>query len=317
MFPVLPCGVIGFNILLLPMQKILSVEGLSKNYPAVKALDGLSLSVHKGDVYGLLGPNGSGKTTTLGIVLGVTNASAGRYSWFGEGNDNSLRKRIGALLNKPNFYPYLNGFQNLKIVADIKDIKNPNIAEKLEIAGIAENAHRKFQTYSTGMRQRLALASTLLGNPEVLVLDEPTNGLDPEGIADVRELIKTIASQGITVIIASHLLDEVQKVCSHVAVLKGGIKRYEGHVQSLLAGHDSIEIGSNNLGKLESVLTAFEGTDELKRIEDKFQVKLKDGFKAAELSAFLITNGVDITYFAHNKGSLEQEFLQLLFDQRA
>ncbi len=299
------------------MQKILSIEGLSKNYPGVKALDGLNLSVQKGDVYGLLGPNGSGKTTTLGIILGVTNATSGTYSWFEQGSGDSLRKRIGALLNKPNFYPYLNGFQNLKIVADIKDLKNPNIAEKLEIAGIAKNANRKFQTYSTGMRQRLALAATLLGDPEVLVLDEPTNGLDPEGIADVRELIKSIANQGITVIMASHLLDEVQKVCSHVAVLKNGQKRYEGHVQSLLSGHDSIEIGSDDLGKLQSVLTAFEGADELKRMEDKFQVKLKHGFKAAELSAFLITNGVDITHFAHNKGNLEQEFLQLLSDRRA
>ena len=204
------------------MQTILSVSNLSKNYGAVHALSDLNISIKKGDVYGILGPNGSGKTTTLGIVLGVTNASKGSYSWFDRGISYQLRKRIGCLLDKPNFYPYLNGFDNLKLVADIKQLKDPRIIEKLEIAGIHNNANRKFYTYSTGMRQRLALAATLLGKPDVLVLDEPTNGLDPEGIADVRELIIKIANEGTTVIMASHLLDEVQKICSHVAVLKKG-----------------------------------------------------------------------------------------------
>ncbi|MCK5702913.1 MAG: ATP-binding cassette domain-containing protein, partial [Cyclobacteriaceae bacterium] len=155
------------------MQKILSTNGLSKNYPAVKALNNLSITVHKGDVFGILGPNGSGKTTTLGILLGATNATSGTYSWFEEGNSNQLRKRIGAMLDKPNFYPHLNGFQNLALIADIKDLKNPRINEKLEIAGVVKYANRKFITYSTGMKQRLALAATLLGDPEVLVLDEP------------------------------------------------------------------------------------------------------------------------------------------------
>jgi len=186
----------------------------------------------------------------------------------------------------------------------------------LELAGMLKSASRKFLTYSTGMRQRLALASTLLGNPEVLVLDEPTNGLDPEGIADVRELILKIANEGITVIMASHLLDEVQKVCSHVAVIKSGKKLYEGHVQSLLAGEEGIEIGSDNIEKLGSTLSAYEGIDQFEKKSDKFFIKLKSGYKASELSAFLITNGVDITHFAHNKGSLEQEFLHLLSENR-
>ena len=299
------------------MQKILTVEGLSKSYGAVKALLNLSITVHKGDVFGILGPNGSGKTTTLGIVLGVTNASTGSYSWFEQGNNHELRKKIGALLDKPNFYPHLNGFQNLKLVADIKDVKNSKIKEKLEFAGIAKSANRKFITYSTGMKQRLALASTLLGDPEVLVLDEPTNGLDPEGIADVRQLIQKIANEGITVIMASHLLDEVQKVCTHVAVLKSGNKLFEGNVQSLLTGDQGIEIGSDNLDKLEVVLSDFEGIESMEKKPGCYYIKLKHGYKSSELSAYLITNGVEITHFAHKSSSLEQEFLHLLSENRA
>lgn len=299
------------------MQNILSIDGLSKNYGAVRALDGLSISVQKGDVFGILGPNGSGKTTTLGIILGVTNATGGSFSWFEKGNNHQLRKRIGALLDKPNFYPHLNAIQNLELVADIKDLKNPKITDKLELAGMSKYANRKFITYSTGMKQRLALASAILGSPEVLVLDEPTNGLDPEGIADVRDLILKIANEGITVMMASHLLDEVQKVCSHVAVLQSGKKLYEGHVQSLLSGEEGIEIGSDNLAKLETALSKYEGIEQMKKKSAHFHIKLKHGFKASELSAYLITNGVDITHFAHQKGSLEQEFLHLLSENRA
>lgn len=297
------------------MQNILSIEGLSKNYGIVDAVNNLSLSVQQGDVYGILGPNGSGKTTTLGVALGVIKQSKGTYSWFNQGNSHHLRKKIGAMLDKPNFYPHLNGIENLRLAADIKEIAKPNIKEKLELAGLSKASHRKFYSYSTGMKQRLSLASTLLGNPEVLVLDEPTNGLDPEGIADVRNLIIKIAEEGATVIMASHLLDEVQKVCSHVAVIKGGKKLYEGQVQSLLSGDEGIEISSDNLIKLESVLVSYDGIEKYEKRSNYYLVKLKPGFKAAELSGFLITNGVDITQFAQKKGSLEQEFLQLLSEK--
>jgi len=298
------------------MQNILSVKNLSKNYGAVLALKDLSISVQKGDIYGILGPNGSGKTTTLGIILGVTNATKGLYSWFENGHSHQERKKIGAMLDKPNFYPHLSGLENLKLVADIKELKKPEILDRLELTGMSKNAKRKFYTYSTGMKQRLALASTLLGNPEVLVLDEPTNGLDPEGIADVRELILKIADDGTTVIMASHLLDEVQKVCSHVAVIKNGNKLYEGHVQSLLAADDGIELSSDDLSKLGSVLSKYNGIHKSEKKGEKFLVKLAPGFKSSELSSFLITQGVDITHFAHRKGSLEAEFLQLLKEDR-
>ncbi len=299
------------------MQKILSIEGLSKNYGSVRALDTLSIDIHKGDVFGILGPNGSGKTTTLGIVLGITNATMGSFSWFEKGSNHHQRKKIGALLDKPNFYPHLNGYQNLRLVADIKDIKSPNIQEKLELSGIAKNAHRKFLTYSTGMKQRLALAAASLGEPEVLVLDEPTNGLDPEGISDVRELIMKIADQGVTVIMASHLLDEVQKVCSHVVVLKSGKKLFEGQVQELISDDGGIEVSTDNYDKLDQCLMQFNGITHIEKKPGLYTIKLKDGYKASELSAFLIKNGVDISHFAHKKGSLEKEFLHLLSEKRA
>jgi ABC-2 type transport system ATP-binding protein len=294
------------------MQKILSTEALTKRYGAVQALDQLSLNIHKGDVYGLLGPNGSGKTTTLGIVLGVTNPTSGSYSWFEEGAGHEERKKIGALLDKPNFYPHLDVIQNLKLVADIKDLKNPDYSRVIELCGLTKYAKRKFVTYSTGMKQRLAIASALLGNPEVLVLDEPTNGLDPEGIADVRNLILNIVGQGVTVIMASHLLDEVQKICGHVCVLKSGQKLFEGQVHALVADAGGIEIGSDDAGKLEQALKQYEGIAHYERKKDFFMVRLRDGFRAAELSGYLITKGVDITHFANKKGSLEEEFLHLL-----
>jgi ABC-2 type transport system ATP-binding protein len=295
------------------MQKILSTDSLSKKYGSVQALQDLTIDVHQGDVYGILGPNGSGKTTTLGIVLGATNASSGTYTWFEEeGSYYELRKRVGAFLDRPSFYPNLNAIQNLRLVAEIKDLQQPGIDEAMELCGVRQYAKRKFLSYSTGMKQRLAIAATLLGDPEVLVLDEPTNGLDPKGIADVRELIKRIAGKGITVIMASHLLDEVQKVCSHVAVLKGGKKLYEGQVQTLVAGSGGIEISADDPGKLQKVLTGFDGVDKIEVKGEKVLVVLKAGFKSAELSGHLIKHGVDITHFAHRKGNLEEEFLHLL-----
>lgn len=294
------------------MHKILTVDSLSKHYGSVHALNGLSINVHKGDVYGVLGPNGSGKTTTLGIILGVTNASSGSYSWFEAGKSHELRKRIGALLERPAFYGHLNAIQNLRLVADIKDLKVTGIDQAMELCGVTKFARRRFRTYSTGMKQRLSLAAAMLGEPEVLVLDEPTNGLDPEGIADVRNIIAEIAARGITVIMASHLLDEVQKICSHVCVLKNGTKLYEGHVQSLLAGSEGIEVASDDLEKLRGAIESFEGVDTMEQRKDAFLVQLKDGYRSSELSAYLIKKGVDITLFAHRKGNLENEFLQLL-----
>ncbi|MEI7662546.1 MAG: ATP-binding cassette domain-containing protein, partial [Bacteroidota bacterium] len=201
------------------MENVLSISSISKRYGKIQAVSDLSLEVKKGQVFGILGPNGSGKTTTLSIILELLKANSGSFKWFGRAASKESRKRIGSVIESPNFFPYLSPVVNLKIVADIKDQEYDDIERVLHLTGLYDRRNSKFRTFSFGMKQRLAVASALLGNPDVLILDEPTNGLDPQGIAHIRELILHIAGQGTTIIIASHLLDEVQKICSHVAVL--------------------------------------------------------------------------------------------------
>ena len=229
------------------MNNILEIQNLSKRYPGVQALDHVSLAVEAGSTFGLLGPNGSGKTTTLGIVLDVLKASGGSFSWFGQPLSRATKRRIGAILETPNFYPYLSAQQNLKIVADIKGVNHSHIEPVLETIGLLARRNSLFKGFSLGMKQRLALGAALLGNPEVLVLDEPTNGLDPEGIAEVRELIRKVAGMGKTIIIASHLLDEVQKVCTHVAVLQKGRLKVSGPVDTILNQQDQVIISTDAL----------------------------------------------------------------------
>jgi ABC-2 type transport system ATP-binding protein len=200
-------------------MEVLAINNLSKSYGKVKALDNLNLKIEAGNVYGLLGPNGSGKTTTLGIILGILSSDTGSFKWFDGKYGDNPRKKIGSILETPNFYPYLTASENLEIVRRIKKADKSNFDHLLKKVDLYERRRSKFQTYSLGMKQRLAIASTLIGNPEVLIFDEPTNGLDPQGIAEVRSILKNIASEGKTVILASHILDEVEKICSHVAII--------------------------------------------------------------------------------------------------
>ncbi|MEL7534665.1 MAG: ATP-binding cassette domain-containing protein, partial [Bacteroidota bacterium] len=201
-------------------MNVLSTRNLHKNYGRITAVNQLNLEVPEGTVFGLLGPNGSGKTTTLGMILGVTSPTSGDFLWFGEAASHKQRKQVGSILEKPNFYPNFSAYKNLALACKIKEVSSDRIDEVLEQVGLAERKNDSFQTFSLGMKQRLAIGSALLAHPKVLILDEPTNGLDPEGIAEIRELIIDIASTGKTIILASHLLDEVQKVCTDFAVLR-------------------------------------------------------------------------------------------------
>lgn len=205
------------------MEYALKINGLSKQFGRVKAVTSLDLHVPMGSIFGLLGPNGSGKSTTLGMVLGIVKPSTGSFNWFDRSGEELARTRIGSLLEQPNFYPYLSARRNLELVATIKQTGLDRIDELLSLVGLSNRANSSYKTLSTGMKQRLALAATLLADPEVIVLDEPTNGMDPQGIIEIRELIRRIGDSGKTVILASHLLDEVEKVCTHVAVLKQGV----------------------------------------------------------------------------------------------
>ena len=238
------------------METILSLKNLDKKFGRVHAVNNLSFDIQKGNVYGILGPNGSGKSTTLGIILNVVNKTSGEFSWFdGNLSTHQALKKVGAIIERPNFYPYMTAIQNLSLICKIKDISTEKIEEKLKIVNLFERRNSKFKTYSLGMKQRLAIASALLNNPEILILDEPTNGLDPQGIHEIREIIQKIAKNGTTILLASHLLDEVEKVCSHVVVIRDGVKLYSGSVDEMSASHGLFELNSNEpKNKLISIL---------------------------------------------------------------
>lgn len=271
----------------------------------------MNLEVKKGQVFGMLGPNGSGKTTTLGMLMGVINPTAGAFTWFGETPTNEVRKKIGAVLEHPIFYPYLSGQKNLELNAMIKECDPANIPKVLELVELAERKDHKYKTYSLGMKQRLAIASALLNDPTVLILDEPTNGLDPMGIAEIRELIKKIAIQGKTIILASHLLDEVQKVCTHFAVLKRGTLVHTGPVDEVGKGSETVEVNAE-VENLNEILLAFSGTTSVSRENGSFQVALRDGFRSKDLNKFLFEKGIVATHLVTKKKSLEKQFLEIL-----
>ncbi|HNP19395.1 MAG TPA: ATP-binding cassette domain-containing protein [Fulvivirga sp.] len=292
------------------METVLSIKNLTKRYGRLTAVNNLSLEVQKGNVFGILGPNGSGKTTTLGILLDVIRRTSGEFYWFGQEPTKEMRKRIGAILETPIFYPYLSATKNLEIVAQIKGVSKDNIDPALKKVELFDRKDDNFKTYSLGMKQRLSIASALICDPEVMILDEPTNGLDPQGIAEIRELIKSIAKDGKTIILASHLLDEVQKVCSHFCVLKKGTLLYSGLVDDIDKGIINVEVGAAS-GNLEEVLKAYPNAAKITEENGKFVVELKEG-GAAELNKYLFENSIEASHLLTLKKSLEKQFLELL-----
>lgn len=293
------------------METVLSISNLTKHFGRIKAVNNLNLEVKAGQVFGMLGPNGSGKTTTLGMLMSVVNPTSGTYSWFGETPSHHVRKKIGAVLEHPIFYPYLNGQKNLELNCMIKQCDPASIPRVLELVELTERRNDKYRTYSLGMKQRLAIASALLNDPTVLILDEPTNGLDPMGIAEIRELIRKIAVQGKTIILASHLLDEVQKVCTHFAVLKKGSLIHTGAVDEVGKGTDTVEVNAD-VSNLNEILLSFAGTSSINRENGSFQVSLRDGFKSKDLNQFLFEKGIVASHLVTKKKSLEKQFLEIL-----
>jgi len=294
------------------LDSVLSIKNLTKHYGRVKAVNNLSLEVKRGNVFGILGPNGSGKTTTLGILLDVINKTSGEFSWFGEPPTKAVRKRIGAILETPIFYPYLSAEKNLEIVAEIKGAPKENIGPVLQRVELFDRKDDKFRTYSLGMKQRLSIASALLCDPEVMILDEPTNGLDPQGIAEIRELIKQIAKDGKTIILASHLLDEVQKVCSHFCVLKKGTLIYSGSVEDVSKGAITVEVSADDHQKLITEIKQYEAGTKIEEEVDKLLITLREGISATELNAYLFSKGITVSHLVTQRKSLEKQFLELL-----
>jgi ABC-2 type transport system ATP-binding protein len=298
------------------LETILTINNLDKRFGKVHAVNNVSFEIKKGNVYGILGPNGSGKSTTLGIILNVVNKTSGTYSWFGgQMETHEALKKVGAIIERPNFYPYMSAYDNLKLVCKIKGAPLSKIDEKLELVKLIERKDSKFKSFSLGMKQRLAIASALLNDPEILILDEPTNGLDPQGIHQIRNIIRDIASTGTTILLASHLLDEVEKVCSHVVVLRYGEMLYTGSVHNMLNKEGFFELQADDKAGLHKLLQNHPSVEKIEDIEGKLTVHLKGPLEPGELNRYLFDNGITLNHLVKRTNTLEEQFLQLTSNQ--
>ena len=294
-------------------MEVLHIEGLTKRYGRIKAIDSLTLTVQSGQVMGLLGPNGSGKTTTLGIILDILKADAGTYVWFeGKYAPAEARKRIGSILERPYFYPHLTADENLDIVRRIKDLPPMSFDEVLDTVGLLKRRHSPYRTYSLGMKQRLAVASTLLGDPEVLIFDEPTNGLDPEGIIEMREIILKLRNRGKTVFLASHILDEVEKICTHVTVLQRGKVLASGPLGHIITNNKFVIVSAAQPDLLQQLLQEMEGVLHITREGQKLIIEAREDLRPEEINRIAAQNGIWLSHLEERRMSLEEEFLKLV-----
>ena len=294
---------------------ILQADQLTKSYGGFKALDDFSLSVDEGGAYGILGPNGSGKTTALSIILGLRHADSGTVRWFDKQNESHLRRFIGSSLESPSFLPGLSGEQNLKISAQIKQVNKGDVDYVLEKTGLTAYRTRKFNQYSMGMKQRLSLAAAMLGNPRILVLDEPTNGLDPQGIYEVREIILNLAAEGKTILMASHILSEVERICTHTIILNKGRVIHDGATDSVLIRKPTLEISADQPDKLYDILSEEEGLRDLHQNEMMITASMNEDYDLGELNRKLVSKGVTPNHLMRKKPTLEQQFIELIREQ--
>ena len=294
------------------MSIILQTKKLRKHYGKLVAVKDLDLTIKKGEVFGILGPNGSGKTTTLGMILEVTRATSGSFQWFEGKYGTDNRKKVGAIIESPIFYPYMSAYDNLKIVAKIKKQDYSDIDRVLKLVSLYDRRRSPFKTYSLGMKQRLAIAAALIGSPQALILDEPTNGLDPQGIADIRTLILKIAQEGVTIILASHLLDEVQKVCSHVMIMNKGNKLASGRVHDILSEKQLLELQADDMLALKTALGKIESVNKVTEKDGRLIAELQPNITASFINQELIKQGVCLSYLVKKEKSLESFFLELL-----
>ena len=297
------------------MSSVLSINKMTKYYGSIRALNDVSFEVPEGSVFGILGPNGSGKTTMLGIIMDILKPSSGNYLWRGQPGTAKMRQQIGTLLETPNFYHYLSGEKNLRIAAEVKEKGKDDIENVLHLVNLYQRKDSKFNTYSLGMKQRLAIASTLLGSPDILVFDEPTNGLDPAGIAEIRDLIKQLNKQGKTIIMASHILDEVEKVCTHVAIIQKGDLKAVGSVKDILdskaVNETMIELGADDLVALQTIIQQMNGLLQTQIIDNYLQAIFSNGITAQEVNRFCFEKGIVLNKLNVKRKSLESTFLEI------
>ncbi|HDP76410.1 MAG TPA: ABC transporter ATP-binding protein [Bacteroidales bacterium] len=294
------------------MHALLSINNLTKNYGTTEALCNFTLEVVEGQVLGILGPNGSGKTTLLSLIMGLRYPTKGEFKWFNRLPNQLPSSNVGALVEVPTFYPYLSLYDNMRISALAKNINYNEIFPAVERVGLTPNLKAKVATFSLGMKQRMAIAQALLGNPKTIVLDEPTNGLDPEGIVEVRNLIKELNASGTTIILASHNLDEVQRTCSHVAILKKGYLQAFGAVSELLTSAKVAIIDVRNPESLVEYLNGNPDIEVLERIGNAFKLLVNKSEQQVSLINDFQSHGIAVISFEIRNLNLEELFIKLV-----
>jgi ABC-type multidrug transport system ATPase subunit len=295
----------------------IETAGLTKRYGTVTAVDHLDLLVRQGEIFGFLGPNGAGKTTTMRMLLGLVEPSAGSARVLGMGIATHLPEilaRTGSVIENPTFYPYLSGLDNLWAFARLSGIEASVIPPVLDLVDLTGAARRKFSTYSLGMKQRLAVAAALMGSPDLLILDEPANGLDPAGIVEMRDLIRRLKAEGHTVLISSHVLHEIEQVCDRIAIMSRGRIVVQGRVADLLAG-ESIEIRAERADQAEVVLRDVPWIGEVSRIDGGLIVQAPET-RASDITRVLAEHGIYLSRLQPREQSLEQYFLDVTGEPR-
>jgi len=297
-------------------ENILVTRGLTKrfgnNKKSITAVDNLDLEVHRGEVFGFLGPNGSGKTTTIGMLRGLIWLTTGSIEFFGDEKSKpaKLLRKVGVVMDTPSFFPYLSGLNNLRYFAIITNCAGRGDIDKaIEMVGLNERAKDKVRTYSMGMKQRLSVALALMHDPELVILDEPTNGLDPAGIIEFRETIRRLHGNGKTVFLSSHLLSEVEKVCSHVALINRGRILATGSVEELLGRTKAIWLKVSDADGAVRLLESVEWIKSVKKKETGLVVAEAEEERAYEINELLISNGIHVNETKISEGSLEDFFL--------
>jgi ABC-type multidrug transport system ATPase subunit len=295
---------------------VVETHELGKRYDRIQAVDGLSLRVRRGEVYGFLGPNGAGKTTTLRMLLGLIRPTTGRALVLGAAPGTSTAlARLGSLIETPTFYPYLSGRDNLRVLARYAQVPETRIAGVLEEVDLTGRAGDRFRTYSLGMKQRLGIAAALLKDPELLILDEPTNGMDPAGMAEMRPFIRSLGQGDRTVLLSSHLMGEVEQVCDRVGVISQGKLVGEGTVDDL-RGRERLWLRAEPLGQAERLLGSMRGVDEVARDDGGFRIAAEPA-AAPEINRALVEAGIAVSELRPERASLEQVFLELTQEEEA
>jgi ABC-2 type transport system ATP-binding protein len=289
---------------------VVQTQALTKSYGGRRAVDQVSLTVKRGEVYGFLGPNGAGKTTTLRMVLGLVRPTSGSARVLGRpAGTTAATKRVGALIEGPGFHPYLSGAANLQVLARYRGVPEREVRQVLERVGLAERAGDRFKSYSLGMKQRLGVAAALLGDPDLVVLDEPTNGLDPAGMSDMRALVVDLATSGQTVLLSSHMLGEVQAICDRVGVIDRGRLLLESTVTDLRGG-TTLRVRATPLDEALAVAMSVAGDDAVSVRGDQLLLELPEA-RAAEVTRELVLRGVEVHEVTAVERSLEEVFFEM------